>query len=81
MDDYITGTVVIRNLIVLRSLLIKILKKLTGLKALLYFEGVGMKGWDGQSPPTPRHQKGKEHTVPSVMDKVNTKFKQIQSTN
>jgi dihydropyrimidine dehydrogenase (NADP+) len=42
---------------------------ITGLKALLYFEGVGMKGWDGQSPATPRHQKGKVHSVPAVMDK------------
>ncbi|XP_015119974.1 dihydropyrimidine dehydrogenase [NADP(+)] [Diachasma alloeum] len=31
----------------------------TGLKALLYLEGKGLNGWDGQSPPTMRHQKGK----------------------
>ena len=41
-----------------------------GLKALLYLESVGMKGWDGQSPATQRHQKGKTHTVAAVMDKV-----------
>ncbi|XP_001604620.1 dihydropyrimidine dehydrogenase [NADP(+)] [Nasonia vitripennis] len=32
----------------------------TGLKALLYLKSVGhLKGWDGQSPPTFKHQKGK----------------------
>jgi len=45
----------------------------TGLQALLYLESVGLKGWDGQSPPTPRHQKGKKVTVEAVMDKVSAK--------
>ncbi|KAF7266557.1 hypothetical protein GWI33_020065 [Rhynchophorus ferrugineus] len=30
----------------------------TGLKALLYLDG-RLAGWNGQSPPTPKHQKGK----------------------
>ncbi|XP_030758990.1 dihydropyrimidine dehydrogenase [NADP(+)] isoform X2 [Sitophilus oryzae] len=30
----------------------------TGLKALLYLDGQ-LPGWNGQSPPTPKHQKGK----------------------
>jgi len=33
---------------------------ITGLKALLYMKGVkDLQDWDGQSPPTPVHQKGK----------------------
>lgn len=33
---------------------------ITGLKALLYLKGIQrLKDWDGQSPPTPVHQKGK----------------------
>ena len=32
----------------------------TGLKTLLYLQGVTeLAAWDGQSPPTPKHQKGK----------------------
>ena len=42
----------------------------TGLQALVYLESLGLKGWDGQSPPTPRHQNGKVITVSDVMDKV-----------
>jgi len=42
---------------------------ITGLKALLYLEAVGLKGWTGQSPPTPRHQKGKGVTSMAVLDK------------
>ncbi|ODN03162.1 Dihydropyrimidine dehydrogenase [NADP(+)], partial [Orchesella cincta] len=42
---------------------------ITGLKALLYLQSLGLKGWEGQSPPTPRHQKGKAVTVDAVMDK------------
>ncbi|CAI5642265.1 unnamed protein product [Oreochromis niloticus] len=30
-----------------------------GLKALLYLKSLELKDWDGQSPPTERHQKGK----------------------
>ncbi|KAM9720041.1 dihydropyrimidine dehydrogenase [NADP(+)] isoform 2-T2 [Menidia menidia] len=30
-----------------------------GLKALLYLRSLELNGWDGQSPPTERHQKGK----------------------
>lgn len=32
---------------------------ITGLKALLYLRSQGLTGWTGQSPPTPKHQKGK----------------------
>jgi dihydropyrimidine dehydrogenase (NADP+) len=31
----------------------------TGLKALLYLQSLGLVNWQGQSPPTPVHQKGK----------------------
>ncbi|PSN52992.1 Dihydropyrimidine dehydrogenase [NADP(+)] [Blattella germanica] len=31
----------------------------TGLKALLYLESLKLEGWDGQSPPTIKHQRGK----------------------
>ena len=31
----------------------------TGLKALLYLHSLGLEGWQGQSPPTPSHQRGK----------------------
>jgi len=30
-----------------------------GLKALLYLKSLELRDWDGQSPPTERHQKGK----------------------
>ena len=33
---------------------------ITGLKTLLYLQGVAeLAGWEGQSPPTPKHQRGK----------------------
>lgn len=32
---------------------------ITGLKTLLYMKALSLPGWDGQSPPTPVHQKGK----------------------
>jgi len=31
----------------------------TGLKALLYLQSLGVEGWEGQSPPTATHQRGK----------------------
>jgi len=31
----------------------------SGLKALLYLQSLGLEGWQGQSPPTPKHQRGK----------------------
>ena len=41
----------------------------TGLQALLYLKSrPDLDGWDGQSPPTPRHQVGKP--VPSVADVI-----------
>ncbi|XP_033127315.1 dihydropyrimidine dehydrogenase [NADP(+)]-like [Anneissia japonica] len=40
---------------------------ITGLKALLYLESLDeMSDWDGQSPPTMRHQKGKQ--IPKISD-------------
>uniref|UniRef100_A0A671UTR8 Dihydropyrimidine dehydrogenase [NADP(+)] n=1 Tax=Sparus aurata TaxID=8175 RepID=A0A671UTR8_SPAAU len=39
-----------------------------GLKALLYLKSLELNGWDGQSPPTERHQKGKP--VPKLEDLV-----------
>ena len=39
-----------------------------GLKALLYLKSMELKDWDGQSPPTERHQKGKP--VPRLEDLV-----------
>ena len=34
----------------------------TGLRALLYLQSLGMDGWEGQSPPTAQHQRGKPVT-------------------
>jgi len=42
---------------------------ISGLKAMIYLESMGLKGWDGQTPPTPRHQKGKVPTVQAALDK------------
>ncbi|XP_073347466.1 dihydropyrimidine dehydrogenase [NADP(+)] [Pagrus major] len=39
-----------------------------GLKALLYLKSLELNGWDGQSPPTGRHQKGK--SVPKLEELV-----------
>ena len=45
---------------------------ITGLKALIYLRSLeGLKGWDGQSPPTFRHQKGKPvASLSGVIDQV-----------
>ena len=40
----------------------------SGLKALLYLKSLELNGWDGQSPPTDRHQKGKP--VPKLEELV-----------
>lgn len=40
----------------------------SGLKTLLYLKSLELKDWDGQSPPTERHQKGKP--VPRVQELV-----------
>lgn len=40
---------------------------ISGLKALLYLQSLGLDGWQGQSPPTPVHQRGKP--VPAVHGK------------
>ncbi|GLD61807.1 polypyrimidine tract-binding protein 2-like protein [Lates japonicus] len=40
----------------------------SGSKALLYLKSLELKDWDGQSPPTERHQKGKP--VPRLEDLV-----------
>ncbi|XP_019724835.1 dihydropyrimidine dehydrogenase [NADP(+)] [Hippocampus comes] len=39
-----------------------------GLKTLLYLKSLDMSAWDGQSPPTERHQKGKP--IPRLEDLV-----------
>ncbi|XP_075038434.1 dihydropyrimidine dehydrogenase [NADP(+)] isoform X2 [Mixophyes fleayi] len=45
----------------------------TGLKALLYLKSIDeLQDWDGQSPPTLRHQKGK--SVPKVADIIGKKL-------
>ena len=36
----------------------------TGLKALLYLDSLKLKNWNGQSPPTPKHQLGKPVPIP-----------------
>ncbi|XP_058793029.1 dihydropyrimidine dehydrogenase [NADP(+)] [Phymastichus coffea] len=42
----------------------------TGLKALLYLKSVGhLKDWDGQSPPTFKHQKGKPVSLQHALGK------------
>jgi len=41
----------------------------TGLKALLYLQSLGLEGWEGQSPPTPSHQRGKP-VAPLNIDRV-----------
>ncbi|CAF1117663.1 unnamed protein product [Adineta steineri] len=40
---------------------------LTGLQALLYLKSLGLEGWDGQSPPTPKHQRGKAILVKDLV--------------
>ncbi|MGH0150954.1 UNVERIFIED_CONTAM: hypothetical protein FKN15_043760 [Acipenser sinensis] len=45
----------------------------TGLKALLYLQSLEqLQDWDGQSPPTPRHQQGKP--LPKIADLVGKKL-------
>nr|XP_033771656.1 dihydropyrimidine dehydrogenase [NADP(+)] isoform X2 [Geotrypetes seraphini] len=45
----------------------------TGLKALLYLKSIQeLQDWDGQSPPTMRHQKGK--LVPKIADIIGKKL-------
>lgn len=39
-----------------------------GLKALLYLKSLDLNTWDGQSPPTEKHQKGKP--VPKLEDLI-----------
>lgn len=39
-----------------------------GLKALLYLKSLNLTSWDGQSPPTEKHQKGKP--VPKLEDLI-----------
>ena len=48
---------------------------ITGLKTLLYLQGINeLSAWDGQSPPTPKHQKGKifSNEIKDVIQKVRT---------
>lgn len=48
---------------------------ITGLKALMYLKSIeNLKGWDGQSPPTLRHQVGKPILqLETVTDQVHFK--------
>lgn len=41
---------------------------ISGLKTLLYLQSLGLDGWQGQSPPTPKHQRGKP--VPDINGKT-----------
>lgn len=44
---------------------------ITGLKALLYLRSIeAFKDWNGQAPPTPKHQKGKVLQVNDIIGKV-----------
>ena len=50
----------------------------TGLQALLYLKSLDLEGWDGQSPPTPKHQLGKEvPKIAEIVGKVRTNLKQV----
>ena len=43
----------------------------TGLKALLYLQSLDqVKDWDGQSPPTFKHQKGKPVSLQHALGRV-----------
>jgi len=45
---------------------------MTGLKALLYLKNLEqVKDWNGQSPPTFKHQKGKPISLQHALGKVN----------
>lgn len=49
---------------------------ITGLKALLYLKSIEtFKDWNGQAPPTPKHQKGKILQVKDIIGKVNISFR------
>ncbi len=44
---------------------------ITGLKALLYLRSIeAFKDWNGQAPPTPKHQKGKILQVNDIIGQV-----------
>ena len=46
---------------------------ITGLKTLLYLQGISeLASWEGQSPPTPKHQRGKVITpkISEIVGKV-----------
>lgn len=47
---------------------------ITGLQALLYLKSLGLEGWEGQSPPTPKHQKGKTILVKDLVGSVSILF-------
>lgn len=54
---------------------------ITGLKTLLYLKGINeLNDWDGQSPPTPVHQKGKP-VYPIKLDNKVSKITRELSTN
>jgi hypothetical protein len=37
-------------------------------------KSLGLEGWDGQSPPTPKHQKGKAISVKDLVGSVSIFF-------
>jgi hypothetical protein len=37
-------------------------------------KALGLEGWDGQSPPTPKHQKGKTILVKDLVGSVSILF-------
>jgi len=43
---------------------------IVGLQALLYLQSLGLAGWEGQSPPTSQHQRGKPVTSENTNGKV-----------
>ena len=48
----------------------------SGLQALLYLKSLDLENWDGQSPPTPKHQLGKPvPKITEIVGKVSAKFK------
>ena len=56
---------------------------ITGLKALLYLKSMEQfKDWNGQAPPTPKHQKGKILQVNDIIGQVGGKyFKKFSKQN
>ena len=55
---------------------------ISGLKTLLYLSSFdSFKDWNGQAPPTPKHQNGKILKVTDIIGKVNDSFISIYEKN